>query len=212
MKRRDTLKAISIGSFGMAALPTSDLVAAPEPKPVFKPTPGRTPSEVEADKKVFLADKFFTADELKSITILSDIIIPVDGKSGSATQAGVPAFIDFIVKDQTHLQTPLRGGLRWLNSECSKRFNRNFNDCSYNERIAVIDDIAYTDDVKPGMSHGVSFFNTIRGLVVTGFYTTKMGFDDLGYMGNTPNEWNGVPQAVLDKYGFKYEAFYDAKD
>jgi gluconate 2-dehydrogenase gamma chain len=211
MKRRDSLKAISLSGFGMAALPTSDLVAAPTPKP-YVPTPGRTPNEVISDKKIFLSESFFTADEMKTITILSDIIIPADSKSGSATQAGVPAFIDFIVKDKPELQTPLRGGLRWLNSECLKRFNRIFNDCSYTERIAVIDDIAYPEDVKPGMSHGVSFFNTIRGLVVTGFYTTKMGFDDLGYMGNTPNEWNGVPQDVLDKYGFKYEAFYDAKE
>jgi hypothetical protein len=212
MKRRDTLKALSLSSLGLAAVPTSDLVAAPEPKPIYKPTPGRTPGELESDKKVFLSDKFFTAEEMKTITVLSDIIIPADAKSGSASQAGVPAFIDFIVRDKPELQTPIRGGLKWLNLQCVKRYGKNFTECTNAQKIEMVEDIAYSEDYKPEMSQGVSFFANLRGLVVTGFYTTKMGFDDLGYMGNTPNAWDGVPQDVLDKYGLKYDPIYDKKD
>ncbi|UTA67957.1 gluconate 2-dehydrogenase subunit 3 family protein [Emticicia sp. 21SJ11W-3] len=211
MKRRDTLKALSLSSLGMAVLPTTDLVAAPpEPKP-FKTTPARIPEEIERDKKI-MADKFLTASELATIAILVDIIIPADSKSGSATQAGVPAFIEFIVKDMPQYQTPIRGGLKWLDNQSGKRFGKTFALITPAQRIEIIEDIAYPDDVKPEFSQGASFFSQIRNLTVTGFYTTRMGFDDLGYMGNTPNEWKGVPQDVLDKYGLKYDPLYDKQD
>ena len=211
MKRRDSLKALSLASLGMAVIPATDLVAAPpDPKP-FKTTPARIPEEIERDKKI-AADKFLTMAELATIGILADIIIPAEGKSGSATQAGVPAFIDFIVKDMPQYQTPIRGGLRWLDNHSTKRFGKSFAQITPKQRIEIVEDIAYPDDVKPEFSHGAAFFSQIRNLTVTGFYTTRMGFDDLGYMGNTPNDWQGVPQDVLDKYGLKYDPIYDKKD
>lgn len=211
MKRRDSLKALSLSSLGMAVLPAADLMAAPpDPKP-FKTTPARIPEEIERDKKI-AADKFLTVAELATIAILVDIIIPADGKSGSATQAGVPAFIDFIVKDMPNYQTPIRGGLKWLDNQSGKRFGKTFSQITPKQRIEIVEDIAYPDDVKPEFSHGAAFFSQIRNLTVTGFYTTRMGFDDLGYMGNTPNDWQGVPQDVLDKYGLKYDPIYDKKD
>lgn len=211
MKRRDTLKALSLGTFGMAALPTTDLVAAaPDPKP-FKTTPARVAEEIERDKKL-MAEKFFTAVELATIGILCDIIIPADAKSSSASQVGVPAYIEFMAKDQPAYQTPLRGGLKWLDNTCMKRFGKTFALCSAKERIEMVDDIAYPEDVKPGYTQGASFFTQMRNLTLTGFFTTKVGFDALGYVGNTPNQWDGVPQDVLDKYGFKYDPVYDKKD
>jgi gluconate 2-dehydrogenase gamma chain len=211
MKRRDTLKALSLGTFGMAALPTTDLVAAaPDPKP-FKTTPARVAEEIERDKKL-MAEKFFTAAELATIGILCDIIIPADAKSASASQVGVPAYIEFMAKDQPAYQTPLRGGLKWLDNTCMKRFGKSFALCSSKERIEMVDDIAYPEDVKPGYTQGASFFTQMRNLTLTGFFTTKVGFDALGYVGNTPNQWDGVPQDVLDKYGFKYDPVYDKKD
>lgn len=210
MKRRDTLKALSLSSLGMAVLPTTELVAAPDPKP-FKTTPARIPEEIERDKKI-MADKFLTVSELATIAILVDIIIPATSKSGSATQAGVPAFIEFIVKDMPQYQTPVRGGLKWLDNQSNKRFGKTFALITPKQRIEIVEDIAYPDDVKPEFSHGASFFSQIRNLTVTGFYTTRMGFDELGYMGNTPNDWKGVPQDVLDKYGLKYDPIYDKQD
>lgn len=211
MKRRDTLKALSLGTFGMAALPTTDLVAAaPDPKP-FKTTPARVAEEIERDKKL-MAEKFFTAAELATIGILCDIIIPADAKSASASQVGAPAYIEFMAKDQPAYQTPLRGGLKWLDNTCMKRFGKSFALCSSKERIEMVDDIAYPEDVKPGYTQGASFFTQMRNLTLTGFFTTKVGFDALGYVGNTPNQWDGVPQDVLDKYGFKYDPVYDKKD
>jgi gluconate 2-dehydrogenase gamma chain len=200
MKRRDTLKAISLSSFGLAAFPTTALVSPPDSKKKVLATPGRVLNEAERDAKL-LADTFFTPSELKLLTSLVDIIIPQEGNTPSASKVGVPAFIEFMAKDKPELQTPLRGGLRWMDHEANKRFGYDFINLSYNDQIKIIDDIAYPDDIPAGMSQGVAFFTNLRGLTLTGFYTTQVGFDDLGYVGNRPNQWEGVPQDVLTKYG-----------
>jgi len=151
-----------------------------------------------------MAETFFTPHEMATITVLADIIIPKDEVSGSASEAGVPDFIEFIVKDMPQHKTPMRGGLRWLDLESSKRFQKAFKDCSAQQQIAVVDDIAYPEKAKPEMKQGVAFFNLIRNLTCTGFYTSEMGVKDLGYMGNKPNQWNGVPDDVLKQYGLAY--------
>ncbi len=211
MKRRDTLKAISLSTFGLAAMPTTDLVAAPsEPQP-FKTTPARIPEEIERDKKL-MAEKFFTASELATITVLCDIIMPADEKSASASQVGVPAYIEFMSKDQPYLQTPLRGGIKWLDNASMKLFGKNFVQCTTKQRIEIVDEIAYPEEVKPEFAQGAAFFTQMRNLTLSGYFTTKQGFDVLGYVGNKPNQWDGVPQEVLDKYGLKYDPIYDQKD
>ncbi|AFK03026.1 hypothetical protein Emtol_1886 [Emticicia oligotrophica DSM 17448] len=210
MKRRDTLKAISLSTFGFAALPTTDLVAAPEPKP-FKTTPARVAEEIERDKKL-MTEKFFTPAEMATIGILCDIIMPADEKSGSATQVGVPAYIEFMAKDQPGNQTPLRGGLKWLDNACTKRFGKSFALCTPKQRIEIVDEIAYPEEVKSEYAQGAAFFTLMRNMTITGYFTTQTGFDVLGYVGNRPNQWDGVPQDVLDKYGLKYDPLYDKKD
>jgi hypothetical protein len=73
---------------------------------------------------------FFTPHEWETVRILVDLIIPRDDRSGSATDAGVPEFMDFIVNDQADMQDPMRGGLAWLDNECRDRFGKTFVDCS----------------------------------------------------------------------------------
>jgi hypothetical protein len=141
---------------------------------------------------------------MKVITLLSDIIIPADTVSGSASQAKVPEFIEFIVKDMPEHQTPLRGGLRWLDVQSARLFDKSFIDVTDKQRLELVDLIAYPEKAAPEMKQGVSFFNLMRDLVTTGFYTSEMGVKDLGYMGNVPNQWNGVPDDVLKQYGYAY--------
>src|SRR6201995_2994132 len=118
MNRRESLKALGIGSIATVAL----LEAACHPADKATTTAdnaagntednaGRLPEEIERNKKLN-AEKFFTAHEMATITLLADIIIPKDAKSGSASDAKVPDFIEFIVKDMPDHQTPMRGGLR----------------------------------------------------------------------------------------------------
>jgi len=150
--------------------------------------------------------KFFTADEFKFVRILADIIIPKDERSGSASDAGVPEFMDFMMIDQPARQVAMRGGLAWLDVECQKRFDKTFLACADAERTAVLDDIAWPSKAKPEFAHGVAFFNSFRDLTASGFWTTRMGIDDLQYMGNrSVARWNGCPPEALKKLGVSYE-------
>jgi hypothetical protein len=165
--------------------------------------PDRMPAEIKHYEKV-AAEKFFEDHEMKTIRVLSDIIIPKDEVSGSATAAKVPEFIAFIVNDMPEHQLPLRGGMRWLDMQCLNKYNHAFVDCTPQQQIEMVDAIAYPNKAKPEMSQGVAFFNIMRDLVVTGFYTSEMGVKDIVYMGNVPNQWNGVPDEVLKQYGLAY--------
>ncbi len=208
MDRRKYLKTLAVGSVGAGVLLEA---CNTDKKPEATAAPAatelkydRNAAEVIREAKL-QAETFFDAHEMKTITILADIIIPKDATSGSASEAGVPDFIGFIVKDMPHYQTPLRGGLKWLDLQCMNRFNADFASCTPAQQIELVDLIAYPEKAKPEHQQGVAFFNTMRDLTATGFFTSKMGITDLGYVGNQPNQWNGVPQDVLDQYGLKYD-------
>jgi len=214
MDRRETLKTLAIGSIGAAALldacKPGDKPAGKEGAPATADanggaTPGvdRQPEEVAHYRKV-TAEKFFDAHEMATIAILADIIIPKDEVSGSATEAGVPDFIEFIVKDIPDHQTPMRGGLRWLDIHSHRRHGKPFTDLSADQRISIVDEIAYPKKASPEVSQGVAFFSLMRNLTASGFYSTQMGNRDIGYVGNAPNQWNGAPKEVLAQYGLAY--------
>ena len=162
-------------------------------------------ARVAAAAKPFVP-KFFTANEYNLVRVLSDIIIPKDERSGSATDAGVPEFMDFMMIDAPTRQVAMRGGLAWLDLECQHRFDKTFLNCTEAERAAVLDDIAWPSKAKPEFAHGVAFFNNFRDLTASGFWTTKMGIEDLQYLGNrSVARWNGCPVAALKKLGVSYE-------
>jgi len=146
--------------------------------------------------------KFFNAHEWATINVLVDIIIPKDERSGSATEAGVPVFMDFLLDDQPNRQTAMRGGLAWIDLECQDRYDKRFLECTADERTAVLDDIAWPQKAKPEFAHGVAFFNSFRDLTASGFWSSKMGVEDLQYMGNVMvAEWKGCPPDALKKLG-----------
>jgi gluconate 2-dehydrogenase gamma chain len=145
--------------------------------------------------------KFFTAAEYRTIVALSDMIIPKDDRSGSASDSGAPEFIDHIVSLQAERHTLMRGGLVWLDTECRRRFDKTFVACAEAERRQVLDDIAYPAKARSAMSHGVRFFTSLRDLVATGFWSSRMGVADLGYSGNRPAVWDGAPVEILKRLG-----------
>jgi hypothetical protein len=128
MNRRDSLKALGLGTLSatvlLEACKTPDKKCAGSSRRRWG-TPGRQPAELEREKKL-MADKYFTDHEMATITVLADIIIPKDDKSGSASDAKVPEFIEFIVKDIPEHQLPMRGGLRWLDVQSLNRFGKTF--------------------------------------------------------------------------------------
>ncbi|MEM1135560.1 MAG: gluconate 2-dehydrogenase subunit 3 family protein [Bacteroidota bacterium] len=158
----------------------------------------------EADQQL-LKEKFFTEHEFKTVEVLSELIIPADERSGGASEAKAADFIEFMMKDQPVHQTKMRGGLKWIDYQCQKRFTKNFIDTSSEQQKEILDEIAYPEQAKPEMSQGVSWFNTLRDFVATGFFTSEIGIKDLEYMGNAANVWQGSPQKVLDKLGVSYD-------
>jgi hypothetical protein len=206
MNRRDSIKAL-----GLTVVSTTVLLEAckqPEaktditaPEETAKET-GREPWEVERDKKL-KSETYFTKHEMATITVLADMIIPKDDVSGSASDAKVPEFIEFIVKDIPEHKVPMRGGLKWLDVYSFNKFQKPFVEASAEQQISIVDEIAYPKKARPEMQAGVTFFNRMRSLTASGFYTTEIGVKDIGYVGNAPNQWAGVPEDVLKQYGMQ---------
>lgn len=213
MDRRKSLKAMALGTLStgllLDACKLSDKKDA-DSKVVAKDNNDGNPTGINRMKeeaehyKDVTSSTFFTPAEIETITVLGDIIIPKDDVSGSASDAKVPDFIEFIVKDKPEFQVPMRGGLRWLDMQCYDRYQNGFTDCTKDQQIEMVDAIAYPKKAKPEMKQGVSFFSLIRNLTATGFYTSEIGGKDVGYMGNKPNQWNGVPADVLKQYNMAY--------
>ena len=154
---------------------------------------------------------FFTPEEWETVKVLADLVIPADDRSGGATDAGVPEFMDFIVMDNASMQTPMRGGLAWLDRECRLRFERPFIECTDTERTGVLDEIAWPARARPELSQGVAFFNRFRDLTASGFFSSRMGVEDLRYTGNRAlREWTGCPGEVLDHLDVSYDEWDDA--
>ena len=165
--------------------------------------------------------KFFTRHEYQTVRVLVDYIIPRDERSGSATDAGVPQYMDFVLSDQTPRPGPpnptprfyvaptssqinVRGGLAWLDNECARRFGAGttFLSATDAQRRQVLDDIAWPAKAKPEMSHGVAFFTRVRDMTASGFFSSKMGIQDVRYIGNVPMaKWDGCPPEVIAKLG-----------
>jgi hypothetical protein len=158
------------------------------------------------------APKFFTAPEFRTARMLADMIIPRDERSGSASEAGVPEFMDFMMIDRPTNQTWMRSGLVWLDAQSNSRFSKPFAEATEAQRQQILNDIAWPARAPAAMADAVNFFNRFRDLTSSGFWSSRMGVKDLQYMGNIfVSEWNGCPPAALKKLGVSYDKF-DRKD
>ncbi|WP_028374547.1 gluconate 2-dehydrogenase subunit 3 family protein [Leeuwenhoekiella sp. MAR_2009_132] len=216
MDRRDSLKSLFLGSLGTGLLLTGcDPNLEVKEEDVAKAADdyfGRTPEELAYIEKLN-SEQFFNEHEQKTLDILCALILPANDEYGSATEAGVPGFLEFMVKDIPALQTPIRGGLMWLDHTSNTLHNTEFIESSEENQKAILDTIAYPDADIPRNEQPmpVQFFTLMRNLTMTGYYTSKMGLEDLGYKGNQPNIWDGVPEEVLQKHGVAYDPDWIAK-
>jgi hypothetical protein len=192
MNRREALTLLALTPF--AATVRAGSASAAEP--VAEIAPERKPERL----------LFFTPHEFATGSLLADLIIPRDERSGSATDAGVMEYIDFILQDAASgSAVEIRGGLAWLDAESHRRYQHDFLDLTPAQHTAILDDIAWPDRAKPQMSHGVAFFSRFRDLVGSGFFSSKLGVEDLQYRGNTVvMEWTGCPPEALTKLGVRY--------
>lgn len=213
MDRRDTIKSLLVGGISGGILLSACQPSAEEESVIAETSEGqygRTEKEKAYDARL-KAESFFTEHELTTVAILCDLILPATATAGSATDADVPEFIEFIVKDITAHQIPIRGGIMWLDHRANTLFGKDLISCSAAQQTQVLDEIAWPESASPEVAQGVKFFSHMRNLVLTGYYTTRMGIDDLGYKGNTPNVWDGVPEDVLRKHDLAYDPEWLAK-
>ncbi len=173
---------------------------------------GRTPEELERIEKLN-AEQLFNEHELETIAVLSEVILPPKPEVGGPLEAGVPEFIEFIGKDIPRMQNTLLGGLLWLDSQSMKLFGKDFKTLEFEQQKQILDPIAFYDPEVPTVKRPfeIQWFGLMRNLTVTGYYTSEYGIKDLGYKGNEPNVWDGVPQDVLDQHGVSYDPEWIAK-
>src|SRR5881409_1362917 len=140
--------------------------------------------------------KYFSASQYATLLFLCDTIIPKDEKSGGAVEPGAPEFIDLLTSENPEFQLKLGGGLFWLDGTCTDRYGKVFLECAPEQKKEVLDLIAFRKNAKQdsALSQGVAFFAFLRRLTCDGYYTSKIGVADLGYIGNTSlHEFPGCP-------------------
>jgi hypothetical protein len=187
--RRDVLKTLAIGVAAGGVLQLIPLEAAELAHQMVHKEKVSTP----AGK---YTPKYFTAKQYETLNWLCDVIIPKDEKSGGAIEAGAPEFIDLLTSENHEFQAALGGGLMWLDTHCIDVYEKTFMECTPEQRKEVLDSIAFRKNAKknPVLSQGVAFFAFVRKMTCDGFYTSKIGIEDLQYIGNvTRSEWPGCP-------------------
>lgn len=201
MERRDALKLIGL----MAAAPTFSVACSTEQS--GSPTPGADQTTTTKPDPATYERQLLSDHEDETVRVLVDWIIPADDRSGSATDAGVPEFIDFILTDEElpnreEEQRAFRGGLAWIDYECLERFDRPFVECSEEQQRELIEAIAWPEAAADEVEPGVTFFNSLRDLTASGFFSSRIGVEDLQYRGNQyVDEWTGCPDEVLTHVG-----------
>jgi hypothetical protein len=219
MDRRKSIQTIILGAgagaAGLALHGCKTEGSSETEKAVAKSTEkyfGRTPEELERLEKLN-AEQLFNAHEMETIATLSTVILPPKEPHGGPIEAGVPEFVEFMGKDVPELQTTLLGGLMWLDHKSNTEYGTEFKTATLEQQKAILDPIAFHDIELPldQQALEIQFFYLMRGLTLTGYYTSKVGIEDLGYKGNQPNVWDGVPEDVLAKHGMAYDPEWIAK-
>ncbi len=136
-----------------------------------------------------------TAEQRELTAVIADILIPGEGGSPSASEVNVTDLIDeWVSAPYPRFQSDrleILSGFIWLDVESRRRFNRKFVLASTQQRLEIIDDIAYKEARSdPGFARMASVFDGIRRLVVTAYFSSPEGAGDLGYQGNIPISGN----------------------
>jgi hypothetical protein len=205
MERRDLVKLLGVSAAAPAVAsctaPKTDAPAAPPER-----GPAGTASDPDLLRPRVSWPKVLTPTELATLTALCDLIIPADAQSPSASQVGVPDYLNEWASAPYEYQqgalVKIRAGLTWLDTEGGKRFGKPFAGLTPVQQAKIADDICYLPRAKPAYRTAAEFFDLIRDLTATGFYTTAEGMRDLGYIGNVAlPQYDGPPAEVLRHLG-----------
>jgi len=143
--------------------------------------------------------KALTAHEYATLQKLSDYIIPADEHSPGALAAGAADFIDFLCNASDEMRDIYTGGLLWLDDATAKRNDgKSFLEASPVQQTAMLDLIAYRKNASPELDPGIQFFALCRRMVADAYYTTPIGYKDVGFMGNNAMTTFTVPKEAVD--------------
>ncbi|MCU0633571.1 MAG: gluconate 2-dehydrogenase subunit 3 family protein [Gemmatimonadaceae bacterium] len=212
--RRDALKAMAAAAV-VLPLTSADADAQPPARrpaarPARQPLPMAGPRGTKWDPDLLRATadwpRVLTVSELATLAALCDMIIPADERSPSASSVGAHRYIDEVVSAPydwaERTQARIRGGIVWLDRESQRRFGRAFVGLTVAERTQICDDICFTKNAAPRFKAGARFFDEVRDLTATAFYTTAEGMKDIGYVGNQARPtWDPPPREVLERLG-----------
>ncbi len=189
ISRRDILKSLTMAAVGGSVLRVIPLEAAEYVHRMVK-------AEKAAAETHVYSPKFFSAHAFKTLQSLCNAIIPPDDEAKGALESGTPEFIDLLTSENTDYQVALGGGLMWLDNTCIDRYEKLYLACAAEQQKEILDLIAYRKNAKkdPSLGQGIEFFSFLRKLTADGFFTSEIGIDYLGYVGNTYlQEFPGCP-------------------
>jgi hypothetical protein len=195
ISRRDILKSLTLTAVTGSVLRVIPLEAAEYAHRMVR-------AEKAAAENAVYAPKFFSAHFYKTLQSLCQTIIPPDEQAKGAIEAGAPEFIDLITSENKEYQVSLGGGLMWLDNTCIDRYGSKYLDCAPQQQTEILDLIAYRKNAKkdPSLGQGVEFFAFLRKLTADGFFTSEIGIEYLGYIGNTfVKEFPGCPPVPEDQ-------------
>ncbi len=180
ISRRDILKSLTITAITGSVLRVIPLEAAEYAHRMVR-------AEKAAAENEVYTPKFFSAHSYKTLQALCQTIIPADDQAKGAIEAGAPEFIDLITSENKDYQVALGGGLMWLDNTCIDRYGKAYLDCTPEQQKEILDLIAYSKNAKkdPSLGQGIEFFGFLRKLTADGFFTSEIGINYLGYIGNT---------------------------
>ena len=155
-------------------------------------------------------DLTFSDAERRAVALLSDIVIPADSQSPSASSIGVTDFIDEWVSapypDNVRDRKVIMDGLAWLNTESSRRYATGFEGAGEAQRLALCEAMSQKAAKGSDLASAHEFFHLFRDLVASGYYTSPVGMKDIGYAGNIPlASFDGPPPELIRKLGLADE-------
>ncbi|MCC6264876.1 MAG: gluconate 2-dehydrogenase subunit 3 family protein [Bryobacterales bacterium] len=141
--------------------------------------------------------KFFTAHEMATMKRLAELTIPADEGGPSAADVGAHEFIDLICSKADEIGNAYTGGLLWLDGAMLSRYGKKFLEAAPGEQTAMLDLIAFRKNDTAELRPGIEFFTRARRMIADGYYTTRQGVKDLGFLGNKATMKWDVPAASL---------------
>jgi len=189
ISRRDILKSLTMAGIAGSVLRVIPLEAAEYAHRMVRE------ARATADNQVY-APKFFSAHDYKTLQSLCQTIIPSDDDAKGAIEAGAPEFIDLITSENKEYQVALGGGIMWLDNTCLDRYGKAYLESAPGQQQEILDQIAFRKNAKkdPSLGQGIEFFSFLRKLTADGYFTSEIGINYLGYIGNTfVKEFPGCP-------------------